>query len=505
MFELTERTAYSYLAENAKARPFALACLTETEATTWSQSKEIVNSLIKRLHEAGVKKGSFVALRATKCKEIYHLYLALLGIGAVIVITDQFKKVNEFIEETKKNVPLAFAITSENDPFGEQWELIDYTHGRVERLNVMRNPFATQAEIDEIVNAVNVHDMAILMFTSGSTGVSKGVMISQYSLVNNAVNYIHEYKTADKNDITIVLAPLHHVLGTIDLLTSIVGQYSSFLPTRSSPDYILDCIEKFKITLLNSIPTLSLALIEAQKKKKRDISSLKSGVFAGGTYSPEQYLYIEKELDMIPWPSYGMTETSTIISACRISDSSEIRCSCVGEFAVGLDGAIKDMRGNKLPKGETGEICVKGYNLMLGYYEDEEATKAVMDEEGYFHTGDLGYLDENNHLHIVGRIKDIIIRGGDNLSPAKIENAIASVDGVKYVSVVGAPDDYYGEITCAAIVADGLDANSLKEKLKDKLRKIEIPDKILFLDTLPLNASGKPDKIKIKQLFKEEE
>ncbi len=504
MFELTERTAYSYLAENAKARPFALACLTETDATTWSQSKEIVNSLIKRLHEAGVTKGSFVALRATKCKEIYHLYLALLGIGAVIVITDQFKRVDEFIEETKKNVPLAFAITSENDPLGEQWELIDYTHGRVERLNVMKNPFATQAEIDEIVNAVNVHDMAILMFTSGSTGVSKGVMISQYSLVNNAWNTVNIYQCCAQTDVPIILTPLHHIMGTFVLLTHIFAGSPVFLPAKSSPDYVLDCIEKYRVTMLNAVPTLFLAMCELQKQKPRDISSLDHGAIAGGSYSPEQFLYIEKELGMKLFCTYGMTETCTIITNSKFTTPSEERYDNVGEFIPGVEYAFKNTFGKTVEKGKTGEICIKGFNLMLGYYEDEEATKAVMDEEGYFHTGDLGYLDENNHLHIVGRIKDIIIRGGDNLSPAKIENAIASVDGVKYVSVVGAPDDYYGEITCAAVVADGLNESGLKEKLKDKLRKIEIPDKILFLDTLPLNASGKPDKIKIKQLFKED-
>ncbi len=505
MFQLTERTAYSYLAENAKNRPFALACMTETETTTWSQSKSVVDSLIKRLDEAGIKKGTFVALRATKCKEVYHLYLALLGIGAVIVITDQFKRVDEFIAETKKNVPLAFAITSENDPLGEQWELVDYTHGCVERLNVMKNPFATQAEIDGIVNAVNVREMAILMFTSGSTGVSKGVMLSQYSIVNNAWNSVDVYQICTQNDVPLILTPFHHIMGTFSMLAHIMIGSPVFLPAKMSPDYILDCIEKYRVTMLTAVPTLFLALCELQKKKPRDISSLDHGAIAGGTYSPEQYLYIEKELGMKLFPTYGMTETCTILTNSRLTTPSEKLCDNVGEFIPGVDYALKNAFGKTVAKGETGEICVKGYNLMLGYYDDEEATKAVIDGEGYFHTGDLGYLDKNNHLHIVGRIKDIIIRGGDNLSPAKIENAIASVEGVKYVSVVGVPDEYYGEIVCAAVVGEGLTEKGLKQKLADKLRKIEIPDKLLFLEQLPLNQSGKPDKIKIKRLFKEEE
>ncbi len=497
MFELTENAAYFYLAENAKNTPFSLACMTETEATTWSQSKAIVDGLVKKLYERGLRKGMLVALRATKCKEIYHLNLALLALGVVTVITDQFKRVDEFIKETGKTVPLCFAITSENGG----WELFDYKTGKAEALEVMRNPFATQAEIDAIVNQVNVHEASILMFTSGSTGVSKGVLLSQYNLVNNAWNAVNEYDISTKSDVPLILTPLHHIMATFIMLTHIFSGSPVFLPAKASPDYVLDCIEKYKITMMSAVPTLFLALCELQKQKPRDISSLTHGAIAGGSYSSEQFLYIEKCLDMKLFPTYGMTETCTIITNSRWNTSSEARCDNVGEFIPGIDHAIKNALGERVPDGRTGEICVKGFNLMLGYYDEKTS---ALDDEGYFHTGDLGYLDENRRLHIVGRIKDLIIRGGDNLSPAKIENAITSIEGVDEACVVGIPDEYYGEIVCAAIVANGYTKEALNAALKDKLRKIELPTKLLFMDKLPLNQAGKPDKVYIKKLFQGE-
>ncbi len=500
MFTLTEHTAYHYIAKNAQTTPFALACMTETECTTWTQTKAIVDGLIKKLYARGFRKGMLVALRAVKCREVYHLNLALLALGVVTVITDQFKSVDAFIAETGKTVPLRFAITSENGG----WELFDYETGRAEALDVMRSPFATQAEIDAIVSQVNVREASILMFTSGSTGVSKGVLISQYSIVNNAWNSVDVYAGCSPKDVPLILTPFHHIMGTFTMLTHIIIGSPVFLSASAAPDYVLDCVEKYRITMLNAVPTLFLALCELQKQKPRDISSLTHGAIAGGTYSPEQFLYIEKVLGMTLFPTYGMTETCTIITNSRWDAPSALRCDNVGEFIPCVDYAFKNARGEQIPDGETGEICLKGFNLMLGYYDDEAANAAAFDSEGYFHTGDLGYLDENRHLHIVGRIKDIIIRGGDNLSPARIENAITSLSGVRSACVVGIPDEYYGEIVCAAIVADGWTEEGLKTALKDKLRKIELPTKVLFMDALPLNQAGKPDKVYIKKLFKGE-
>ncbi len=497
MFTPQERTAYSYLKHNAEVRPFKIACMTTYECTTWSQSLEIVNAIIKRLHDLGIKRGSMVALRATKCKEVYHLYFALFGIGALTIISDQFKRVDDFIKGTGKEVPLEFAITSENG----DWQIINYSTGESNALDFINLPYAEQKVVDDIIKDVDVKEPSILMFTSGSTGVSKGVLLSEYAILNNCLNYVYGYEVSNQKDIQIVLTPLHHIMATIILFTHAIAGTIVFMPAQGSPDYILDSIEKYKITKLDAVPTLFYALIQAQKAKPRDLSSLQSGGIAGGSYSPEQFLYVEEQLGMLLFPTYGMTETATMITHGRRSEPSKVRSDGVGRFTDGVDGVIKNTDGTLTKKGDVGEICVKGYNLMNGYYMDEEANAQAFDSQGYFHTGDLGYLDENDYLHVVGRIKDIIIRGGDNLSPVKIENALVRIEGVEQACVVGVEDSYYGEIVCAAVIAHGVNEEELKVKVSKLLRKSEIPSKIIFLDNMPLNSSGKPDKLHIKKLF----
>ncbi len=497
MFIPSERTAYSHLVEHATIRPDDKACFSDFEATTWGESLARVNALVKLLHDAGIEKGAYVALRAVKTVEAYHLFFALLGIGALTVVTDQFKGVDEAIAETGKHVPLAFAITSENGA----WELVDYKRKLVLPLPIADAPPAEQAEVDTILAQANVHEACLLLFTSGSTKVSKGVLLSQYALVNNARNVVYTYENYRQDDVPSLLTPLHHIFAIIGLLLHIVSGSTLFLAAHSSPAYVLERIERYRLTTLDTVPVIFLALCELQRKQPRDVSSLRHGAIAGGPCSPKQLAYIEEQLGITLWPSYGMTEAAPFITITKVGLPAETRYDCVGEFITGIEHAIKNGFGMRVAQGETGEICVKGYNLMLGYYDDEEANRAAFDEEGFFHTGDLGYMDENGRLHVVDRLNGIIIRGGDNLSPAKIEQAIASVAGVRYVAVVGIPDEYYGEIACAAVVADGLDEWTLREALKDRLRKIELPTKLLFMEELPLTKSGKPDKVYLKKLF----
>ena len=273
-------------------------------------------------------------------------------------------------------------------------------------------------------------------------------------------------------------------------------------PREMGVDYVLDCIERYHITRINGVPSYMYALARANDSRGRDVSSLRTGFTAGSPIVPEQHRYIEQILGIQLHPLYGMSE-SISISCTAPSDSAHCRCTTVGRFHRDA-GSILDQNGLELPVGYEGEVCVSGPAILLGYYADEEATRQTIDEQGRLHTGDLGYVDEAGYLHITGRIKNIIIRNGINISPAKIEACLRKIPQVENAIVVGVPHELLGESPCALIVLrDGCEISigEIKTHLQAKLAKNEIPETILFVPEIPLNHIGKPDRKKITALF----
>jgi fatty-acyl-CoA synthase/long-chain acyl-CoA synthetase len=334
-----------------------------------------------------------------------------------------------------------------------------------------------------------------VIFTSGTTSNCKAVMLSQSGILSVS------FGTQDlgwylPQDIAIGILPLHHVFGLSLLVTATTAGYSLFFPERVEIDYIIECIERYKITRMNGVPTLYYSLAKANERLKRDISTLRTGLIGGAPVTEEQFNYIEKTLNVTMIPVYGMSECLGIACA-SYKDSAKKRSKTVGKFYVMGKGEIIDENGENLPKGCEGEIVITSPAVMLGYVPYKTRTEKL-------YTGDLGYVDEDDFLHITGRKKDVIIKNGINISPVKVERALLSLPEVEDAVVVGVYDSAVGEVPCAMVVLDessNATPSTLKQKLATILTKIEIPPRIEVVKKIPLTSSGKHDKKGIKEFF----
>ena len=494
---LTEKCIYNYFEAYAVEQGPDLFLFDENRSYTAVETFSEAIAIGNCLYDLGVRQGSLVALRCTRSIDAYLIFLALEFMGATAVLTDPHLPVDAFLQDT--GIPIQPDMVITNEAAGEgiaangNWEIVG--HGR---LNISH---PARQESRRFPVGSDLKAPATIIFTSGSTGKGKGAMLSQEAILQYAVDSI-QLPWHQPADVAIVTIPTHHGFGLCLLGAALVARYALFFPRDMHPDYVLECIERYRITRINAVPSYFYVLARNNEQQGRNLDSLRTGFTAGSPIIPEQHRYIERILGITLHPLYGMSE-SISISCTAPSDSAECRATTVGKFHRDA-GCILDQNGTPLPQGAEGEICVSGPAIMCGYYGDEETTRQTIDEQGRLHTGDLGYLDAQNYLHISGRIKDIIIRNGINLSPAKIEAAIRSVPGVEQAAVVGVRHEMLGEAPCALVVLQpecAMTADALKMQLLSRIAKNEIPVAVLFADQIPLNKIGKPDKQTIKKLF----
>ena len=337
---------------------------------------------------------------------------------------------------------------------------------------------------------------AVLISTSGSTGKTKTVVLSQYNIVNNLVDAA-AFGDYVPGDLALGILPLFHIFGQVLLFGSPILDYAILFPEIVSADAALRCVETFGVTRMNGVPSLYKAM--GEKAGDYDVSTLRVGFIGGSPCTVREIRDIEAKLGMKLLNAYGMSECVSI-SISSAADPLEKRIGGVGHIYPLSRVEIVGPDGRKVEPGEQGEITVQGASRMLGYFRDPEATRAAIDADGFLHTGDLGYLDGDGILHITGRIKEIIIRNGVNLSARRIEEALLSVPGVSAAAVVGIPDAKQGEVPAAMAVSDRTEVELLVD-LAEKLPKNEIPVRIVLAESIPLTPSGKPDKQTIQKLL----
>ena len=495
------RSLYAHLKEYAGSDGGRIYLFDEKRAYTWTEAKRTIEALAYRLRGAGVRRGILVAVRAVRSTETALLWQALTLAGAVCVMTDAHFTAREFIAQSGVDIRPDMYLTDE-DAEG-RWMLKD-AEGR----DIMPVSFAVpddhSSEEAERMDAENdVTALSLIIFTSGSTGKSKAVMLCQRNYIANSVDGGDLFEECEK-DTSVLVLPLHHIFGLALIVCATVNNHAVYIPEDPSPVGVLGSMKKHNVTVLYAVPTYFLALAENDELMRSDLSSLRFGLIAGGPSTPDQMERIERALGCRLIPVYGMSEYVGI-TTLPYDSPSELRCSGVGTFYPLNEGFILGDDGREVRRGEEGEICVRGFDLMLGYYGDEEETRSAIDDLDRLHTGDLGYMDERGIVHITGRKKDIIIRGGENISARKIERALLSLPGVHNAAAVGARDEYFGEVPCAAVVsAKGaeIDAKELRAALTGLLSKHELPD-IAVLPELPLTSTGKTDKQALKRMFEE--
>jgi fatty-acyl-CoA synthase len=338
-----------------------------------------------------------------------------------------------------------------------------------------------------------------IQFTSGTTGAPKAATLSHRGLLNNAWFTGAICGTTDADAICVPL-PLFHIFGMLtgNLLAMLRGAKIVHPGEAFAPEDVLLAVEEERCTLLYGVPTMFVSMLTSLESCRRDLTSLRGGIIAGAVVPMSLLRRVMTELNMTGVVNgYGMTETSSAIMVTSPTDTPERRVTSVGRVVPHIEAKIVDARGTIVPVGEPGEIHTRGYSTMLGYWDDPEATANAIDSEGWVHTGDVGVFDEHGYGRIVGRIKEMVIRGGENISCGEIEEFLLLHPAVETAYVVGVPDDKYGEELCACVKvkADSrVSGEEIREFCRGKISHFKIPRYVRFLDEFPLTASGKVQK-----------
>ncbi len=354
-----------------------------------------------------------------------------------------------------------------------------------------------QAELhpDDVIN---------MQYTSGTTGYPKGVMLSHYNLINNANSIATCMNLTDKDRLCIPV-PFFHTFGCVlGTLTSVTAGTSMVVIEEFHAEQVLKAIEAEKCTALHGVPTMFIAELNHPNFEKYDLSSLRTGIMAGSTCPIEVMRAVTEKMGAKEITiAYGQTESSPVITQTRTNDPLEIRVATVGRPLPNVEVKIVEPGTDReVPRNVEGELCTRGYHVMKGYYKNEKVTRETIDADGWLHTGDLAVMDDNGYCRIVGRLKDMIIRGGENIYPREIEEYFYLHPKVLDVQVVGVPDEFYGEEVMAWVKLkekQTASAEEIREYFKSRISYHKIPRYIQFCEEFPLTASGKIQKFKLRQ------
>ena len=386
--------------------------------------------------------------------------------------------------------------------------------GRLPRLREVtsfgnRDDLTMRAVGNAPLPAVAPSDVAQLLYTSGTTGRPKGALLTHRALTNNA-RLAFRAMGVGPADLLVNPMPLFHVGGVMFTLGAVSGTAADVLMPRFSPALQLELIETYRATLLLGVPTMMIAMMGHPDLAERDLSSLRRALAGGAVSPPDLVRQVEARLGVTYSISFAQTESSCSITMSGSADSADDRAETLGRPLPDTEVRIADLgSGETAACGAVGEICTRGYLVMRGYLNAPEATAAAIDADGWLHTGDLGSMDERGYLRIAGRMKDMIIRGGENIYPREIEEVLIGHPAVADATVLGFPDEHYGETVAAAIrpaapdsaadeLADAL-ADELAAFCRDRLAAYKVPVRWLITDAFPLTASGKVRKDALRE------
>jgi fatty-acyl-CoA synthase len=360
-------------------------------------------------------------------------------------------------------------------------------------------------KLDTAKQKVDCYDVVNMQYTSGTTGFPKGVMLTHHNVTNNGF-FTGEGMNFTNEDKLCCCVPLFHCFGVVLATMAILTHGSTqVMVEKFDPQTVLDSVHKERCTALYGVPTMFIAEMNHPKFDTYDLSSLRTGIMAGSLCPIELMKAVTEKMHITYITSvYGLTESSPGMTHSVITDSFEDRCNTVGKAYPFTEVAVIDPdTGEECPPNVQGEMCCRGYLVMKGYYKNLTATNEVIDQNGWLHSGDLGVKDERGYFRITGRIKDMIIRGGENIYPREIEEYLYHLEGVSDVQVAAVPSEKYGEEVGAFIITKDnttLTADDVKNFCKGKIARHKIPAHVFFVDNFPMTGSGKIQKFKLKEL-----
>ena len=505
---------------------------------TYSEFNAEVDRVAKGLLGIGLKKGDHIAIWATNYPEWLSLLFATAKIGAVLVTVNTNYKIAEleyllrqsdskalFVCDGLKDIdcektlyelcpeletsepgilqseklPKLTTVVSIDNRYPGMYKWTDlYKYG--ERI--------TDEQLQKVKDAVSCHDVVNMQYTSGTTGFPKGVMLTHYNIVNNGLMIGDRLKFTPRDRLCIHV-PFFHCFGLVLAIMACLTHGSTMVPLLwFTPMKALHTIEYEKCTAVHGVPTMFIAMLEHRDFKKYDTSSLRTGIMAGSTCPEKVMRQVVEEMHMTEITSvYGQTEASPGCTQTFADDPLEKRVTTVGKQYPHMEVKIMDPEtGATLGPNQDGEFCVRGYNVMKGYYNMPEATAEAIDKDGWLHTGDLASVDEEGYYRITGRIKDMILQGGENCYPTEIEEFLYTNPKIQDVQVVGAPSEVYGEEVAAFVVLKKdakMTEKEVKEYVGDNMARHKVPSYVIFVDKLPMTGSGKIQKFKLREMAKE--
>lgn len=503
---------------------------------SYSEFNNRTNRLAKGLLHLGVGHGDKVGVWAKNIPDWLTLMFACSKIGAVLVTVNTNYK-NTEVEFVMRNADIHTMCLMNGYRDSDYIQIINDIvpelktsqrgHLHCEKLPKLRNVVYMGAEkyrgmynTSELIllggqlpsdelnvarAATSCYDVVNMQYTSGTTGFPKGVMLTHHNIVNNGVS-IGDCMNYTPKDRLLLTVPLFHCFGCVLGVCAVITHGVSMVVIEDfDPLKVLASVHAERCTSIYGVPTMFVAELNHPMFSMFDLSSLRTGIMAG---APCPIEYMNQVMERMNCRDiiivYGLTETSPGMTATRVTDSPEIRSTTVGRALPDVEVVVKNPEtGAICLPGETGEMCCRGYNVMRGYYNNPEATAAAIDAEGFLHSGDLGVMDAEGYFRITGRIKEMIIRGGENVYPREIENFLYTMPQIEAVEVAGIPSAKYGEEVAAYIrikVGCELTPDDVKAFCRGQIARYKIPKYIFFVDSYPMTASGKIQKYLLKDI-----
>ncbi len=508
---------------------------------SWTQFADDVNAAARGLLALGIRKGEHVAIWATNVPEWVTLQYAAASIGAVLVNINPAYRPHELKYVLKQSDSVAlflvdkfkssdyFAMLAEVCPeiaAAKNGEVRAAEYPKLRRIISVKgtapaglltwqqmielSKSVPQSRVEEIAATLEPNEPINIQYTSGTTGFPKAAMLSHRNLLLNAY-YIGLCQDFTEQDRLCIPVPFYHCFGCVlgTLACGVFGMAMIVPAEYFQPTATLGAIEKYKATALYGVPTMYIAQLQDGSFAGRDFSSLRTGIMSGAPCPIEIMRQVvdkfhAKQITI----AYGQTEASPVITQTRCHDPIELRVETVGRPLPRVEAKIVDpATGQELPDNQQGEFCTRGHLVMLGYYANPEATAAAIDKDGWLHTGDLAVRLPNGYFKITGRLKDMVIRGGENIYPREVEEFLFTHPAVEQAAVFGIPDPKYGEELAAWIkLKAGCQATEgeLRDYCKKQLAHFKVPRHIRFVDAFPQTVTGKIQKFKMRNLMKEE-
>ncbi|CAN7355036.1 AMP-binding protein [Cupriavidus necator] len=533
---LSEQTVPELLAQAVARYPEREAVAFREQGVRWNWREfcDAVDALAAGLHTLGLERGDRVGIWSPNRVEWLVTQFATARLGLVLVNINPAYRLSE-LEYALNKVGVKAIVAAEAFKTSRYLEMLqvlapelatcppgelqaarlpalrcvirmgdDHTPGMLRYADVIaRGTGVARATLDAITAQLDRHDPINVQFTSGTTGAPKGATLTHRNIVNNA-RFIAMAMRFSEQDKLCIPVPFYHCFGMVLAVLACVssGAAMVFPGQAFEPEATMQAVSEERCTALHGVPTMFIAQLDHPNFSQYDFSSLRTGIMAGSPCPIETMKRVVSQMHMSEVTiAYGMTETSPVSFQSSTTDPLDKRTTTVGRIQPHLEVRIVDATGATVPVGETGELCTRGYSVMLGYWDDEARTAEAI-RDGWMHTGDLATIDAEGYCNIVGRVKDMLIRGGENIYPREIEEFLFRHPKVQAVQVFGVPDQKYGEEVCAWIVLKpGASAteDEIRDFCREQIAHYKIPRYIRFVDEMPMTITGKVQKFVMRE------